>query len=67
MIAALTLNSDIKVIDAGRQAYALGQGLYITEHGHVVIAPHCHPGWTKIAVKIKSPTRATLEAMSCAA
>lgn len=67
MISALILHSDIKVIDAGQQAAALGQGLFITARGQVVIAPHRQTGWTRIAVRIKSPRAGTLETLPCAA
>lgn len=66
-LAARILSEDIKAIDAGVLAHQMRQGLYITDTGTLVIAPHARPGWQRIAIKIKSPTLAHLVPEPCAA
>lgn len=59
---------DMLFDDIARAAQAAG--MYLISNGHkVVVSPIVPPGFVKIAVKIKvrSPQRATLEAMPCAA
>lgn len=66
-LATKIFAGDVKVIDAAREAHDLKQGLYLDEHGELVIAPYPQPGWVRIAVKVKSPTEARLERLPCAA
>ncbi|MEW6612730.1 MAG: hypothetical protein AB1409_08315 [Pseudomonadota bacterium] len=67
-LAAKILAGDVKLIDAGREAQAMRQRLYLDERGRLVIAPRpLRPGWVRIAVKVKSPTEACLEPQRCAA
>lgn len=57
---------DTLVDDIARAAQAAG--MHIITDGHkVVVSPIVPPGFFKLAVKIKTPSVARLEAMPCAA
>lgn len=44
------------------------RGMFLISNGFkVVVSPVCPPGFFKIAVKVKTPDRASLELESCAA
>lgn len=66
-LAAKLAAGDVKVIDVAYQAHALRQNLYLTDASELVISPLQKPGWALVAVKIKSPTEATLEPQPWAA
>lgn len=57
---------DILVDDIARAAQAAGMHI-ITDGRKVVVSPIVPPGFYKLAVKIKTPSSASLEAMPCAA
>jgi len=59
-----TLLSEVAAI--ARAAHQ--RGMFLISNGcKVVVSPVCPPGFFKIAVKVKCPQRAELEAEACAA
>lgn len=57
---------DALVDEVAKAAQAAGMHI-ITDGRKVVVSPIVPPGFYKLAVKIKTPSRAALEAMPCAA
>lgn len=66
MIAALILNPDALLDECAQAARARGMHL-ISDGFRVVVSPIVPPGFFKIAVKVKTPSRAVLESQPCAA
>ena len=66
MITALIF-PDEALLDEVAQA-AKARGMHIISNGKkTVVSPIVPPGWTKIAVKVKTACHARLEADKCAA
>ncbi|MFA6443329.1 MAG: hypothetical protein WCV99_13395 [Sterolibacterium sp.] len=66
-LPALDAIDNTRLIDIAREAHAQHQKLYLDRDGNLVTALQPQPGWVRIAVKVKSPTRAAVEPIPCAA
>lgn len=66
MITAIIFSEDALLDEVAQAAKA--RGMHIISNGQrTVVSPIVTAGWTKIAVKVKTPTSAQLEAIPCAA
>lgn len=58
---------DVRMLDIAQAARNQQRRLYLDHNGELVTALQPQPGWVRIAVKVKSPTAASLERIPCAA